>query len=266
MTVPFTPRFCDLVRTFTTTAGTGPIVPGAAVQGFSTFAEMLSAGEQFYYCMQGIDRPSEREIGRGTLEANGNIARDPVSGKLTEFSAGTKTVAVVAAAEWFGRLEKASKGSSPTAANRAALAAMDAEAGAMRLLTEPSREGIFVFRSGDQSARVGADPQQGLAIAAADDASGSRGAWLRQVEGAINPAWFGVAAGEGRGVANSAAWAAMCSVLRSRAADVSTYYQALERIRFPVGRFEFATTLELTDGTFVLEGEGIGHPARSGRC
>ena len=264
MTVPFTPRFCDLVRTFTTTAGTGPIVPGAAVQGFSTFAEVLKPGDQFYYCIQSVDRPADREIGRGTLQPNGSIARDPVDGELTDFGGGTKTVAVVAAAEWFSRVEQSSKGESPSVENRSQLAAVQAATGNMRILTETGREGVFVYRSGNYSARVSADPQQGLYVAGASDPSAAQGAWVRQFEGPVSPAWFGLAAGAGKGAANLTAWNAMCGALRFRAADVSTYYQAIERIRFPVGRFEFAGTIELTDGTFVVEGEGIGQPGAFG--
>jgi hypothetical protein len=44
-------------------------------------------------------------VGRGTLLAGGVIARDPVSGTKTNFSAGTKSIALVAAAEWLANLE-----------------------------------------------------------------------------------------------------------------------------------------------------------------
>ncbi|WP_205481032.1 hypothetical protein [Sphingomonas arenae] len=264
MTVPFTPRFCDLVRTFTTTAGIGPIVPGAAVQGFSSFAEVLSPGDQFYYCIQSVDRPADREIGRGTLQPDGSIVRDPIDGTLTEFGGGMKTVAVVAAAEWFSRVENSSKGESSSVEDRSQLAALQGQVGDVRLLTEAGREGVFIYRSGNHSVRVSADPHQGLYVASVSDPSGAQGAWVRQFEGAVNPSWFGVSAGTGKGAANITAWNAMCGALRSRATDVSTYYQALERIRFSVGRFEFAGTIELTDGTFVVEGEGVGQPGGFG--
>jgi hypothetical protein len=96
----FEPRFADLVRIYTTTQGTGDFVAGAAATGFHSFDSTLEIGDQFYYCAQHSDRPSEHEIGRGTLRADGKIARDPVGGNLTMFSPGTKTVALVAAAEW----------------------------------------------------------------------------------------------------------------------------------------------------------------------
>jgi hypothetical protein len=96
----FEPRFEDLVRIFTTTQGTSDFIVGAAVTGFRSFNAALKIGDRFYYCAQHSDRPSEHEIGRGTLRADGKIARDPIGGNFTMFSPGTKTVALVAASEW----------------------------------------------------------------------------------------------------------------------------------------------------------------------
>lgn len=63
-------------------------------------------------------------------------------------------------------------------------------------LTEAGREGKFIFRTGDLSAQVSADPGQGLYIAKASAASGASGAWVRQFTGGIRPEWFG-ALGDG---------------------------------------------------------------------
>ncbi len=101
MADPFQPKFVDLVRNFTSTTGTGNIVPGAAVTGFRSLGGAVATGDQFYYCVMGIDKPPEREVGRGTMLANGSVARQPIGGALTNFTTGNKTLSLVAAAEWF---------------------------------------------------------------------------------------------------------------------------------------------------------------------
>lgn len=101
----FTPRFVDLVRNYSTTAGTGNFVLGPAVTGFTSFATALQPGDRFYYSAIGFDKAGEREIGRGTLNADRTISREPLTGVLTNFSGGTKLVALVTAAEWYQKLE-----------------------------------------------------------------------------------------------------------------------------------------------------------------
>ena len=103
MADPFQPKFVDLVRNFTSTTGIGNFVLGAAAAGFRSLSGAVAAGDQFYYCVMGVDRPAEREVGRGTLMANGTVARQPIGGAATNFTSGTKTFALVAAAEWFER-------------------------------------------------------------------------------------------------------------------------------------------------------------------
>ena len=71
----FTPKFVDLVRSIATVQGTGPVAVGSAVNGYTSLADAVSEGEQFYYCIQGVDRPDEREVGRGTMLADGLMAR-----------------------------------------------------------------------------------------------------------------------------------------------------------------------------------------------
>lgn len=106
----FTPKFVDLVRNFTRVEGTGRVVLGAAISGYGGMADALQPGDQFYYCIQGIDRPDEREVGRGTMQANGTISRQPVTRPLTNFSRGSKTIALVTAADWFKRMQPSRKG------------------------------------------------------------------------------------------------------------------------------------------------------------
>ena len=102
----FTPKFVDLVRNITAVQGAGPVVLGAAVGGYNSLADAVGAGDQFYYCIQGVDRPEEHEVGRGTMQADGKVARDPIDGVFTDFTGGAKTIALVAPAEWFAKLEQ----------------------------------------------------------------------------------------------------------------------------------------------------------------
>ena len=104
--MPFTPKFIDLVKNSTTVQGTGAVTLGAALSGFTGFASACVTGDQFYYCIQGIDKPAEREVGRGTFQSDGTISRDAaLGGPLKNFSSGTKTIALVAAGEWYAKLE-----------------------------------------------------------------------------------------------------------------------------------------------------------------
>lgn len=78
-------------------------------------------------------------------------------------------------------------------ATRSALATAGntATAGDDAYLTEAGREGKFVFRSGDWSAAVTADPGQGVIIPKASASTGASGAWIRQFDGPARPEWFG---------------------------------------------------------------------------
>ncbi|NUS99907.1 MAG: hypothetical protein HOP96_02900, partial [Sphingomonas sp.] len=49
----FTPRFVDLVRNYTTSIGTGPLVLGPPVTGFTSFATAIQPGVSFYYSVIG---------------------------------------------------------------------------------------------------------------------------------------------------------------------------------------------------------------------
>lgn len=60
-------------------------------------------------------------------------------------------------------------------------------------ITTTGRAGLFVWRSGDQSANVSADPQEGVWVASDSDATGASGAWLRQYSSldGVDVNWFG---------------------------------------------------------------------------
>jgi hypothetical protein len=192
MADPFQPRFVDLVRNYILTQGTGNFVLGAAVNGYRSFASAVNAGDSFYYSAIGIDKPAEFEIGRGTLQPDGTISREPIGGSLTSFTDGNKAIALVAAAEWFETIQNSSASAAPTRATLAALT----DRSRPTLLNEPGRGGLFAFDPADLSVEVAADTEQGIYIAPASDPTGTSGAWTRNPTGAIEASWFG-AVGDG---------------------------------------------------------------------
>jgi hypothetical protein len=191
----FMPKFVDLVRNTTTTTGTGDFTLGAAMTGFTSFTAACNVGDSFYYSAIGVDKPAEREVGRGTLLTGGVISRDPIGGVKTNFSSGTKAISLIAAAEWYGQAQQMlgnAGGYQMVAADRTALAASATTSAAY--LREPGREGLFVWNAGDCSALVAADSEQGLHVPPASDPTGASGAWARKYTGPVNVSWFGAKA------------------------------------------------------------------------
>jgi hypothetical protein len=254
--MPFTPKFVDLVRNATTVTGTGPVTLGAAQSGYTGLAAAVAVGEQFYYCIQGIDKPAEREVGRGTMQANGTVARQPISGAATNFTSGAKTIALVTAAEWFSRLEQLGTGLAPVA-TRAALAALPMAAGSAAMLAEKGRDGLFVFDASNLSAAVAADPRQGCTVAPASDPSGASGAWVRRFSGSANVRWFGAT---GDGVTNDgAAFAAAIAYLKAAVASVNgAIYKGSQRLHVPAGDYFLGTTTLDVTHTLIIEGDSAG--------
>lgn len=247
----FLPKFVDMVRVTSSTQGTGPLVCGPAVQGYASFAEALSAGDQFYYSIQGIEKPAEREVGRGTMLANGTIARQPLRGALTSFTSGNKTISLVAASEWYGKLQDVSLAAERqgSAATRAALKALTAEPGMCRYLAEDGSEGMFVFKTGDFSALVAADPRGGVCVAPASAPDGAAGAWVRDFSGPVDVRWFGAVAdctSIGAGTDNAAAIKAAIAVC-ARIGHAKLF--------IPCGRYRLGSTLIFPQG-IELAGEG----------
>lgn len=193
MAESFQPKFVDLVRNYTSTTGTGNLTLDEAPPGFKSFTGTLQPGDSFYYSVAGLENTTETEVGRGTLQADGSIARQPIGGSLVNFSTGKKTVALVAAAEWFESVD-ALRGAFGSAATLAELAALPA--GGAAHLSQAGRAGLFLFDSSNLSAKVSADTGQGLFVAPASAPTGASGAWVRQHDGWLRPEWFG-AAGDG---------------------------------------------------------------------
>jgi hypothetical protein len=265
MADPFQPKFADLVRNFTSTQGTGNFALGPAVNGFTSFTAALQTGDVFYYSAIGVDKPTEREVGRGTLLANGQISRSAIGSAATNFSSGTKSIALIAAAEWFTQVQSGAGsggGSNPVMSTRAALAAAPSSQTAA-LLSESGREGLFAFNGGNLATRVTADPGQGVYVPPASDTTGALGAWVRNVSvGFYSVKWFGAV---GDGVTDdSAAFTRALSFLRDTVqpgygSDVNAGGNAT--LYIPVGVYILASTTLDIYGTIRLRGEAVGGAA-----
>jgi hypothetical protein len=107
------------------------------------------------------------------------------SGDEIIFATKTAGVLVTLAGPWIGGNRIAGY------VTRTALKAIDAFAGAQAYLTEAGREGQFIFRAGDFSARIAADTAEGIYIKA-DGAASSAGAWVRTNELVFKASWFGI--------------------------------------------------------------------------
>lgn len=260
--MPFTPKFVDLVRNVTSVTGTGPVTLGAAVSGYTSLATAVSSGDQFYYCIQGVDKPQEREVGRGTMQSDGRVVRQPIVGSPTNFSSGTKTIALVAAAEWYESLGQLGSGGAALAAStRSELAAKNGVGTGPVLLVEVGREGLFRFDSGNLSASVAADPRQAMVIAPASASSGSSGAWVRKFSGPVNVRWFGAV---GDDVTDDGpAFMAAIAYLRSIAAG-GVYSSASPTLFIPFGQYFLGTTTLDISHTITIEGEGTGDAGGNG--
>lgn len=262
MALSFTPKFANMVRVTTTTQGTGPLVCGPAVAGFASFADSVSAGDSFYYSVQGVDKPQEREVGRGTYTATGTITRQPLKGGATNFTPGTKTVSLVAAAEWYAEMQElagqSGGGDGGSVASRAALAAYRTSGSGTCYLKESGREGMFVWDATIPIATHQADDRQGIFVAPAANAAG---AWVRRFCSTVNVRWFGA---KGDNVANDAqAFTAALAYLKSTRVPFA-YGQVAGALLVPAGRYFLgSTTLDLTFGTGLI-GEPGGQSAGSG--
>ena len=253
--MPFTPKFADLVRNLATCTGTGPVTLGQAVSGFASLSSAVSAGEQFYYCIQGVDRPQEREVGRGTMQVDGKIARQPIAGPLTNFSSGAKTIALVAPAEWFARIEQIGGAAMPAVATRAEVAARPS---GQAYLAEAGRAGAFVFEASDLSAKVAADPTQAIYIPLASDASGASGAWIRRFDGPVNVRWFG-AKGDGASNDGPAFLAAIAYLDATKLTGGFGYGAGSGELFVPAGHYYLGTSTIELNHTMTLRGEAMGH-------
>lgn len=258
MALSFTPKFANMVRVTTATQGTGPFICGPAVTGFSSFADSVSVGDSFYYTAQGIDKPQEREVGRGTYLANGTITRQPLGGSLTSFTPGAKAIALVAAAEWYASIQESlgQGGESGAVADRTALLSADRGGTGTRFLKEPGREGMFVWDPAVGVTIHQADVAQALFIAPSNSAAG---AWVRRFSGGVNVRWFGA---KGDGVANDGlAFTRALSLLRMIAQQGFGYGVGCDRLYVPKGQYLLGTTTLDLSASITIEGDGNGLPS-----
>ena len=80
-------------------------------------------------------------------------------------------------------------------ADRTALKAVNSGAITSAYLAESGREGIFNFISGDQSAKITLDTNEGIYIAPNTDPTGASGAWVRSFDFSnYQTSWFGAVA------------------------------------------------------------------------
>lgn len=82
----------------------------------------------------------------------------------------------------------------PTRAHLA-LSGNKAVSGDVAYLTEPGREGAFVYSADDHSRDVEHDPRQGIFIPTQKDMEGRIGAWVRQYGDELTPEMFGAGGG-----------------------------------------------------------------------
>jgi hypothetical protein len=104
---------------------------------------------------------------------------------------------------------------------------------------------------------VSADTAQGIYVPPASDTDGSSGAWVRKFAWPVNPSWWATAPGN-TGAANYSAWTAMKAALVAMALVVAPTYQAIGWVRWDNEEFDYNATLEVDQGTMILEGTATG--------
>jgi hypothetical protein len=258
----FQPKFVDLVRNTTTTVGTLDFALGPPVMGYTSFTVAVQIGDSFYYSAIGVDKPNEREVGRGTLQANGTISRNPISGTKTNFSMGNKTVALIAAAEWYSQVQAGAN-----AGTRAALAALPSSRAAV-LLCEAGREGMFAWDGSDQSANVAVDTAQGIYVAPTGDPTGASGAWVRRFHGDAFASWFGFTADDqgGQGTDNAPALEAAIATLKAMRLPLGnvTGYGAGGSIGLYIQGAGYVSRRIVVSHALRIHGAGQGNPGGTG--
>lgn len=129
------------------------------------------------------------------------------------------------------------------AANRAALKALNTATNTVAYLTEGKRAGTFVWMSGDYSAWVTLDTEEGVYIPADSDPTGAAGVWMRVYAKELNVLWFGA----DPGYVSDSSPAIKCA---RDVLQVSGAYRG-GVIRIPAGRYVCNSTIANTADTQV---------------
>lgn len=148
----------------------------------------------------------------------------------------------------------------PSVADRAALKALDTTKVMIAYLKENGREGIFLWMSGDYSAQIAADTQEGIYIKATAIAATS-GAWVRQYNGNAYAHWFGTGQ-----TAIQAAHALVDDIVIDRAFSITataTWPKGKRYYFNGAGELDIATGITLTIRGFVFAGKWRNIPANT---
>lgn len=124
-------------------------------------------------------------------------------------------------------------------ASRTALAAVDTTKTTSIYLKELGREGVFLWMTGDYSARITADPAQGIYVKATAIAA-TVGAWVRVFSGQVSVKWYG-ATGDGTTDDTTA---------------ISAAIAATKSIYFPPGTYKTSSPLLIAASGYTIQGAG----------
>lgn len=181
------------------------------------------------------------DIGTTVQAYNANLT---TLASVTPGLAGTSILAMAAATDVRSFLDVAA-----VVEIRAQLKALDPAVNPTALYTEAGRGGIFIWRTGDYSAKIAADPQEGIYIKA-DGVDASEGAWVRLYEGPLLATWFGAATSNGAAANDAAINAAF-------ALAISQSNVQRRAVRIPAGNWTVENLLIDHAGLqFALSGDG----------
>jgi len=184
--------------------------------------------------------------GRNPMSTFDDAFADVLSGAYQQAMPASSITGVLATAN----------GGEANVATRTAMAALDTTKSTVSYLMEAGRQGWFQWDSSDLSAKVTADPGQGIYVPPASASTGASGAWVR-VEGPKGPirvTWFG-AKGDG---SNDDTTPIQRAINLAKALNsVATPYFGYPEVFFPAGCYKVTSTITLTS-TYGLKLRGEG--------
>jgi hypothetical protein len=189
---------------------------------------------------------AEAVVARDAARAAANDAQTSANASETSRSNAAVSEVNSAASAATAAANAAAAVGTPALANRAALAAVVGAAGIARQLTEAGREGLFIFSSANHGSDVTNDPQQGIYVAPASDATGASGAWVRQFSAAPSVKWFGA-----KGDANDTG---STGTDDTNAIQAALNYAGIAggRLYFPEGKYKTTAYLTISPHTHIV--------------